>query len=133
MHCCPGHSSKCLFLCQIGSVLPSYAVTSQSSFPAVHTLTLHLLSCVQPVKCSPLCSLHLSSSRGLPGRRGELPCSHSCRSLPPRTHSYRSAGLFHREKEKHGHRLRVLLVVTFLFFSFFLPHSHLYATQRNSL
>lgn len=46
----------------------------------------------------------------MPGRCRELPCSHSCRSCPDCSHSYRSAGVFHREKEIHGHRLRVFLV-----------------------
>lgn len=52
----------------------------------------------------------LSSSWGLPGRCRELHCSHSCRSCPDCSHSYRRAGLFHREKEKRGRGLPVLLV-----------------------
>lgn len=74
--------------------------------------------CVVSKAFTPVLS-SLSSSWGLPGWCGELPCSHSCRSFPACSHYYCSAGLFHREKEKHGCWLRVFLISLTTFRAFF--------------
>lgn len=72
---------------------------------------VHPLLPVQPFTCllfSPL------SSRGVPGWCRELPCPHSCGSCTSSSHSCCCCGLFHREEEKHGHRIRVFLIIAHL-------------------
>lgn len=73
----------------------------------------------------------LLSSWGMPGWWGELPCSHSCWSCPACSHSYCSAGLFHREKEKHGHRLRVFLILHSALFCYTLESRCLWLSVKN--
>lgn len=69
-----------------------------------------LLSAIQATRHSPLCSFP-PSSWGLPGWGDrQLHCSDRCRNCPACSHSNRCAGLFHREKEKHGSWLPVFLV-----------------------
>lgn len=104
MHFCPGPLSRCLLLCDC----PHFTSIFSSSKPFIPPQVLPI-----PVACETFTSVFFSllSSWGLPGRWDrQLRCSHSSWSCPACSHSNRCAGLFHREKEKHGQRLPVFLV-----------------------